>query len=194
VAGIDSILELVRVLYCIVLYCIVHNFLIRLNARTSIYCFNFSIWILSRPGNGVAYKDGVFGLNIGFIGHLPLTVLNWNVLTMLSPSWTASSCFLLSCLELFPITDSPAVEAEVHVKLRPTVSGPVYRGVRHLPGAHDQIFVFWLTIAGVLMWGGLSDERMDLIYSYNCFWVLSEQPRSGPSPTELTATSYLLSH
>jgi hypothetical protein len=34
----------------------------------------------------VAYKDGVFGLDIGFIGHLPLTVLNCNRLAVRSPS------------------------------------------------------------------------------------------------------------
>jgi hypothetical protein len=51
---------------------------------------------------------------------------------------------------------------EVEVDLRSTVSRPVCHGVGLPSGAHDQIFVFCLTIAGFLMWGTLSDERMGL--------------------------------
>jgi hypothetical protein len=54
------------------------------------------------------------------------------------------------------------VEVEVEVNLRPTVSRPVYLGVRLPSGAHDQSFIFHLTIAGFLMWGTLSDKRMGL--------------------------------
>jgi hypothetical protein len=54
------------------------------------------------------------------------------------------------------------VEVEVEVNLRPTVSRPIYLGVGLPSGAHDQIFVFCLTIAGFLMCGTLSDERMGL--------------------------------
>jgi hypothetical protein len=35
-------------------------------------------------------------------------------------------------------------------------------GVGLPSGAHDEIFVFCLTIAVLLMWGVFSDERMDL--------------------------------
>jgi hypothetical protein len=51
---------------------------------------------------------------------------------------------------------------EVEVNLRPTVSRPVFLGVGLPSGAHDQIFVFYLTIVGFLMCGTLSDERMSL--------------------------------
>jgi hypothetical protein len=51
---------------------------------------------------------------------------------------------------------------EVEVNLRPTVSRPVCLGVGLPPGAHDQIFVFCLTIAGLLLWSALCDERMGL--------------------------------
>jgi hypothetical protein len=51
-------------------------------------------------------------------------------------------------------------EVEVEVKLRPTISRPVFLPVGLPSGAHDQIFVFCLTIAGFLPWGALSDERM----------------------------------
>jgi hypothetical protein len=54
------------------------------------------------------------------------------------------------------------MELGVEVKLRPTVSQPVCLGVGLPPGAHDQIFVFWLTVEGFLLWGALSDERMGL--------------------------------
>jgi hypothetical protein len=48
------------------------------------------------------------------------------------------------------------------VNVRPTVSRPVCLGVWLPSGAHDQIFVFCLTIAGFLMCGTLSDQRMGL--------------------------------
>jgi hypothetical protein len=51
---------------------------------------------------------------------------------------------------------------EVEVKLRLMVSRPVCFGVRLSSGAHDQIFVFGLTIAGFLMWDAFSDVTMDL--------------------------------
>jgi hypothetical protein len=51
---------------------------------------------------------------------------------------------------------------EVEVKLRSTVSRPVYLGDRLPSGVHGQIFVFCLKIEGFLMLGALSDERMGL--------------------------------
>jgi hypothetical protein len=74
------------------------------------------------------------------------------------------------------------VEVEVEVNLRPTISRPVCLGVRLSSGAHDQIFVFCLTIVGFLMWGALSDER---IYCYNGFWALPEQSLWGANPAGL---------
>jgi hypothetical protein len=44
----------------------------------------------------------------------------------------------------------------------PTVSRPACLGVGLPSGAHDLFFVFCLSIAGFLMWGTLSDERMGL--------------------------------
>jgi hypothetical protein len=48
----------------------------------------------------------------------------------------------------------------VQVTLRPTVSRPVCLDVGISSGAHDQISFISLTIAGFLIWGTLSDERM----------------------------------
>jgi hypothetical protein len=42
--------------------------------------------------------------------------------------------------------------------LRPTVSRPVCLGTKHTSGAYDQIFISQ-TVAGLLMWGALSDKR-----------------------------------
>jgi hypothetical protein len=64
---------------------------------------------------------------------------------------------------------------EVEDNLRPTVCWPVCLGVGLPSGAPDQIFVFCLTIAGFLMRGALSDERMGLYLLYNFFWTLPEQ-------------------
>jgi hypothetical protein len=46
---------------------------------------------------------------------------------------------------------------EVEVKLWPIISRPVCLSVGLLSGAHDQICVFCLTIAGFLLWGTLFD-------------------------------------
>jgi hypothetical protein len=54
------------------------------------------------------------------------------------------------------------LEVEVEVTLQPTVSRPVCPGVGLPSGAYDQILVFFLTIAGFLIWDALSDERMGL--------------------------------
>jgi hypothetical protein len=58
--------------------------------------------------------------------------------------------------------DVGSAELEVKVNLPPAVSRSVCLSVRLPSGAHDQIFVFCLTIAGFLMLGTLSDERMGL--------------------------------
>jgi hypothetical protein len=63
-----------------------------------------------------------------------VTYVFWCVISFL--------CAMCSCSDCFE-----------EVKLRPTISRF---------GAHDQIFVFCLKIAGSLLWGVLSDERMDL--------------------------------
>jgi hypothetical protein len=48
--------------------------------------------------------------------------------------------------------------------LRPTVSRPVCRGIKHPSEAYDQIFKCQ-TFAGLLMWGALSDEITDLPFT-----------------------------
>jgi hypothetical protein len=56
----------------------------------------------------------------------------------------------------------PSAEVDVEVKLRPTISRPVCLGVGLPARAHDQIFLFCLTIAGFLLWAALSDKRTGL--------------------------------
>jgi hypothetical protein len=53
----------------------------------------------------------------------------------------------------------------MEVVLRPTVSRPVCLGVKHPPGAYDQIFYCCQTVAGLLMWGALSAERTGLPFT-----------------------------
>jgi hypothetical protein len=56
----------------------------------------------------------------------------------------------------------PPACIEDEVNLRLTVSRTACLGVGLPSLAHDKIFVFLQTIAGFLMWGTLSDERMGL--------------------------------
>jgi hypothetical protein len=54
------------------------------------------------------------------------------------------------------------VQVQVQVILLSMVSQTVSLGVGPQTGAHDQSFVFHLTITSFLMWGTLSDERTGL--------------------------------
>jgi hypothetical protein len=54
---------------------------------------------------------------------------------------------------------------EVKVMLRPTVSRPVYLGIKHpIWGLRPDIY-YCMTFAGFLMWGAPSDERTGLSFS-----------------------------
>jgi hypothetical protein len=48
--------------------------------------------------------------------------------------------------------------------LRLTVSRPVCLGIKHPSGAYDHLY-YCLTVAGMLMWGVLSDERTGLSFA-----------------------------
>jgi hypothetical protein len=49
--------------------------------------------------------------------------------------------------------------------LWPTVIRPVCLGIKHPSGAYDQIFITVGTVAGLFMWGALSDERTGLPFA-----------------------------
>jgi hypothetical protein len=49
--------------------------------------------------------------------------------------------------------------------LRPTVSRSVCLDIKHPSGAYNKIFIAVRQLAGLLMWGGLSDERMGIPFT-----------------------------
>jgi hypothetical protein len=57
------------------------------------------------------------------------------------------------------------IKVKVKVILRPTVSRPVCLGTKYPSGAYDQILIIVLTVAGLLIWGALSDEKTSLQFA-----------------------------
>jgi hypothetical protein len=76
--------------------------------------------------------------------------------------------------------NSDDLQVKVKVTLRPTVGRPVCLGIKHPSGAYDQIFICQ-TIAGLLMWGALSEERticrLQLLLALASAVVLGSQSR-----------------
>jgi hypothetical protein len=75
---------------------------------------------------------------------------------------------MVCCIRLL-VYDRVQQVVKVKVILRPTVSRPVRLGVRHPPGTRDQFsssfLSLFLTVADLLMWGALSDEKSGLYFS-----------------------------
>jgi hypothetical protein len=49
--------------------------------------------------------------------------------------------------------------------LRPTVSRPIYVGIKHPSGAYEEIFNYCQTVGDLLMWVSLSHERTDMSFT-----------------------------
>jgi hypothetical protein len=90
----------------------------------------------------------------------------------------------------------PALEFEVKVNLRQTVSRPICLDVRRPSGTRDQ-FLLLLEISFrqlrvcYLVASFLTRGRVCNLL-YNCFWALPEQSFLGRSPAELTTIFYCL--
>jgi hypothetical protein len=95
---------------------------------------------------------------IGFMEHFFTVTINYSAIANLhnslgrAPFSSLYSQLLPACLSLSLI-------------LRPTVSRRVYLGIKHPSGAYDQIFYYCQTVAGLLMWGAISDERTGVSFT-----------------------------
>jgi hypothetical protein len=68
------------------------------------------------------------------------------------------NCFLLRLPWTTTVLRMPTFYVSLSSMLRPAVSRSVCLGIKHPSGAYDQIFISQ-TVAGLLMWGALCDER-----------------------------------
>jgi hypothetical protein len=55
-------------------------------------------------------------------------------------------------------------DLSLSLMLRPTVSRPVCLGIKHPTGAYDQIFITYVTVTVLFLWGALSDDRSGLSF------------------------------
>jgi hypothetical protein len=62
-----------------------------------------------------------------------------------------------------PRHDWLTFQSQSYVTLRPTVSQPISLGIKHLSGAQDEMLL--LSVAGLLMWDALFDERTDMSFT-----------------------------
>jgi hypothetical protein len=84
--------------------------------------------------------------------------------------------------------------------LRPTVSRPVYLGVKHPFWDLRPDFFFCLTVAGLLIWGALSDKRTGLsfimynILKFKCYYMnIYTQYKKGFCQSRLSTADHVLS-
>jgi hypothetical protein len=98
--------------------------------------------------------------------------------------------FYCDCLKRRLSYDWIVLKVKVKVTLRPTVSRPVYLGIKHPSGAYDHIFIIARQLL-VCLYGALSLTR-ERVYRLLCCWSSTAQSFSGPSPSGLVTIFYCL--
>jgi hypothetical protein len=80
-------------------------------------------------------------------------------------SWSLNS-FVLPCILCVPsYTSVLSLSLSLSLMLLPTVSLSVCLWMKHQHGAYDEIFYYRQAVAGLLLWGAISDERKGLSFT-----------------------------
>jgi hypothetical protein len=125
------------------------------------HALSFLSLLFLHQSSGNSFQWQTFPLPLGF-WPAPEPQAQQFLANQLSTAQHLHSLYAIQEGGLWSEINSKTSAVEVEVKLWWTISRPVCLGVRLPSGAQVQIFVLCLTIAGFLLWGALSDERMGL--------------------------------
>jgi hypothetical protein len=90
--------------------------------------------------------------------------LSWNKAPILGLRPELCYCQTFAGLFMWGALSDERTDLSLSLMLRPTVSQPVCLGIKHPSGAYDQIFITFVTVTVLFLWGAFSDERSGLSF------------------------------